>query len=124
MTEPVRVAVTGAAGQIAYSLIFRIASGDMLGPDQPVILHWLGEPWERSFHSGVVMGQVGEFSFILAALGVAAHVINNDGYRLMIAVIALSLLISPLWLMVARRLHDMAIKRLTGHLPQPSPDDL
>src|SRR6187397_2915886 len=38
---PVRVAVTGAAGQIGYSLLFRIASGSMLGPDQPVILHLL-----------------------------------------------------------------------------------
>lgn len=89
-----------------------------------LILHWLGEPWERSFHSGVVMGQVGEFSFILAAMGLSVHVITADGYRLMIAVIALSLLISPMWLMIARRLHDMAIQRLTGHLPQPAPDDL
>ena len=39
--SPVRVAVTGAAGQIGYSLLFRIASGSMLGPDQPVILHLL-----------------------------------------------------------------------------------
>src|SRR3954449_6693861 len=39
--EPVRVAVTGAAGQIGYSLLFRIASGSMLGPDQPVILQLL-----------------------------------------------------------------------------------
>ncbi|NNK93917.1 MAG: malate dehydrogenase, partial [Desulfobacterales bacterium] len=35
MKPPVRIAVTGAAGQIAYSLIFRVAHGDMLGPDQP-----------------------------------------------------------------------------------------
>ncbi|MGE0880865.1 MAG: malate dehydrogenase [Acidimicrobiia bacterium] len=41
MPEPVRVAVTGAAGQIGYSLLFRIASGAMLGPDQPVILQLL-----------------------------------------------------------------------------------
>ena len=41
MNEPVRVAVTGAAGQIGYSLLFRIASGGMLGPDQPVILQLL-----------------------------------------------------------------------------------
>jgi len=39
--QPVRVAVTGAAGQIGYSLLFRIASGSMLGPDQPIILHLL-----------------------------------------------------------------------------------
>src|SRR6202051_3419888 len=36
---PIRVAVTGAAGQIGYSLLFRIASGAAFGPDQPVILH-------------------------------------------------------------------------------------
>ena len=41
MTDPVRVAITGAAGQIGYSLLFRVASGAMLGPDQPVILHLL-----------------------------------------------------------------------------------
>jgi len=41
MKKPVRVAVTGAAGQISYSLLFRIASGSMLGPDQPVILQML-----------------------------------------------------------------------------------
>ena len=41
MNQPVRVAVTGAAGQIGYSLLFRIASGEMLGPDQPVILQML-----------------------------------------------------------------------------------
>ena len=41
MKDPVRVAVTGAAGQIGYSLLFRIASGGMLGPDQPVILQML-----------------------------------------------------------------------------------
>ena len=41
MNEPVRVAMTGAAGQIGYSLLFRIASGSMLGPEQPVILQLL-----------------------------------------------------------------------------------
>jgi malate dehydrogenase len=41
MKKPVRVTVTGAAGQISYSLLFRIASGAMLGPDQPVILNML-----------------------------------------------------------------------------------
>jgi len=41
VTSPVRVTVTGAAGQISYSLLFRIASGEMLGPNQPVILQML-----------------------------------------------------------------------------------
>src|SRR6266550_2437359 len=41
MSKPIRVAVTGAAGQIGYSLLFRIASGAMLGADQPIILQLL-----------------------------------------------------------------------------------
>jgi malate dehydrogenase len=41
MFDPVRVAITGAAGQIGYSLLFRVANGDMLGPEQPVVLHLL-----------------------------------------------------------------------------------
>jgi malate dehydrogenase len=47
-SAPVRVAVTGAAGQIGYSLLFRIASGEMLGPDQPVILQLLEIPDEKA----------------------------------------------------------------------------
>ena len=48
MKTPVRVAVTGAAGQIGYSLLFRIASGDMLGKDQPVILQMLELPMDKA----------------------------------------------------------------------------
>ena len=44
MKDPVRVAITGAAGQISYSLLFRVASGQMLGTDQPVILQLLEIP--------------------------------------------------------------------------------
>ncbi len=55
MNKPVRVAVTGAAGQIGYSLLFRIASGEMLGPDQPVILQMLEIPPAMSALDGVAM---------------------------------------------------------------------
>ncbi|MFM2344339.1 MAG: malate dehydrogenase [Pseudomonadota bacterium] len=48
MKQPIRVAVTGAAGQIAYSLLFRIANGDMLGKDQPVILNLLEIPVDKA----------------------------------------------------------------------------
>ncbi|MFP2929517.1 malate dehydrogenase [Pyxidicoccus sp. 3LG] len=48
MKTPVRVAVTGAAGQIGYSLVFRIASGEMLGKDQPVILQMLELPLDKA----------------------------------------------------------------------------
>jgi malate dehydrogenase len=47
MKPPVRVAVTGAAGQIGYSLLFRIATGEMLGPDQPIILQLLELPLDK-----------------------------------------------------------------------------
>ena len=50
-----RVAVTGAAGQIAYSLLFRIANGDLLGKDQPVILQLLDLPQAQGAVKGVVM---------------------------------------------------------------------
>ena len=55
MKKPVRVAVTGAAGQIGYALNFRIASGAMLGPDQPVILQLLEVPQAQEILKGVVM---------------------------------------------------------------------
>lgn len=55
MKAPVRVAVTGAAGQIGYALLFRIAAGDMLGKDQPVILHLLEITPALGALNGVVM---------------------------------------------------------------------
>ena len=55
MKSPIRVAVTGAAGQIGYSLIFRIAAGDMLGQDQPIILQLLDIPQSQPMLKGVVM---------------------------------------------------------------------
>lgn len=55
MKSPIRVAVTGAAGQIGYSLLFRIAAGAMFGPDQPVILHLLEIKPALKALQGVVM---------------------------------------------------------------------
>jgi malate dehydrogenase len=72
MKAPVRVAVTGAAGQIGYSLLFRIANGDMLGKDQPVILQLLEIPNEKAMNAlkGVVM-ELDDCAFPLLA-GVVA----------------------------------------------------
>eukprot|EP01100_Stratorugosa_tubuloviscum_P010733 TRINITY_DN463_c0_g3_i1.p1 TRINITY_DN463_c0_g3~~TRINITY_DN463_c0_g3_i1.p1 ORF type:complete len:335 (-),score=201.89 TRINITY_DN463_c0_g3_i1:83-1087(-) len=55
MAEAVKVLITGAAGQIAYSLVFGVARGDMLGPNQPVILHLLDIPQMMEGLNGVVM---------------------------------------------------------------------
>lgn len=79
-----------------------------------LILRMQGEPWDRAFQTGVVLGQVGEFSFILVAVALSAGIVFEQGYRLMITVIALSLMISPLWLTVARRIHDQAAKGFTS----------
>jgi len=71
--SPVRVAVTGAAGQIGYALLFRIASGEMLGKDQPVILQLLEIPDEKVQKAlkGVMM-EVDDCAFPLLA-GMTAH---------------------------------------------------
>ena len=70
---PVRVTVTGAAGQIGYSLLFRIANGDMLGRDQPVILQLLEIPDEKAQKAlkGVMM-ELDDCAFPLLA-GMSAH---------------------------------------------------
>ena len=73
MKAPVRVAVTGAAGQIGYSILFRIASGQMLGPDQPVILQLLEIPVDKPQAAlrGVMM-ELEDCAFPLLA-GMQAH---------------------------------------------------
>ncbi len=55
MKTPVHIAVTGAAGQISYSLLFRLASGSLLGPEQPIVLHLLEIPPALGTLQGVVM---------------------------------------------------------------------
>jgi malate dehydrogenase len=55
MKTPIHIAVTGAAGQISYSLLFRLASGSLLGPEQPIVLHLLEVPAAMGSLEGVVM---------------------------------------------------------------------
>src|SRR5437867_4665441 len=76
---PLRVAVTGAAGQIGYSLLFRIASGSMFGPDQPVILHLVEiEPALQALQ-GVVM-ELDDCAFPLLK-GVVPTANLDEGFR-------------------------------------------
>jgi malate dehydrogenase len=79
MKNPVRVAVTGAAGQIGYALLFRIAAGDMLGPDQPVILHLLEITPALPALNGVVM-ELDDCAFPLLA-GVVATDDANVAFK-------------------------------------------
>ena len=75
MKDPVRVAVTGAAGQIGYALLFRIASGAMLGADQPVILHLLEITPALGALEGVIM-ELNDCAFPLLAGTVATDDAN------------------------------------------------
>ena len=78
-TTPIRVAVTGAAGQIGYSLLFRIASGAMFGPNQPVILHLLEIEPALPALNGVVM-ELEDCAFPLLK-GVVPTANLDEGFR-------------------------------------------
>ena len=84
-------------GVLAAKSVFNVA-----------ILHLVGEPWERAFPAGLIMAQIGEFSFVLATVGFANGMVDADGYRLAIAVIAMSLLVSPIWMSSVRRFDEVA----------------
>ncbi|MCB1055347.1 MAG: malate dehydrogenase [Acidobacteria bacterium] len=79
MKKPVRVAVTGAAGHIGYALTFRIAAGDMLGPDQPVILQLIEIPPALDALGGVVM-ELNDCAFPLLS-GTVATADLDEGFE-------------------------------------------
>ena len=63
------------------------------------VLRMLGDNWRDSLYAGTLLSQIGEFSFVLAAVGIQSHIITSYGYQMTIAVISVSLLISPPWIM-------------------------
>ncbi len=79
MKTPVRVAITGAAGNIGYALTFRIAAGDMLGPDQPVILQLIEIPPALDALNGVIM-ELNDCAFPLLA-GTVATADLAEGFK-------------------------------------------
>jgi malate dehydrogenase len=79
MKDPIRVAVTGAAGQIGYSLLFRIASGSMFGPDQTVHLQLIEIPPALTALNGVVM-ELQDCAFPLLK-GISATADLDEGFR-------------------------------------------
>lgn len=68
-----------------------------------LILRFLGYGWADGLYAGSMLSQVGEFSFVLAAVGMQAGLISAYGYQLAVAVIGLSLMFSPFWIGLARR---------------------
>ncbi|MDH3475664.1 MAG: cation:proton antiporter, partial [Rhodospirillales bacterium] len=67
------------------------------------VMRLLGRSWRDSFYAGALLSQIGEFSFVLAAVGWQAGAINDFGYQMTIAIIAISLLVSPAWIALAKR---------------------
>jgi K+:H+ antiporter len=77
------------------------------------LLRMVRTPWEQAFPAGLIMAQIGEFSFILAAVGLKNGAITAEGYRFAISVIAISLLVSPFWMRSVRRFHAIASDGVT-----------
>jgi monovalent cation:H+ antiporter-2, CPA2 family len=68
-----------------------------------VILKLSKYSWKESLYAGVLLSQIGEFSFVLAAVGFQASIINDYGYQLALCVISLSLLTSPVWIGISKK---------------------
>lgn len=68
------------------------------------ILRGLNEPWPHAIIAGVMLAQIGEFSFVLSQFGLQLEIMSGNESRLIVAVTALSLMVTPLWMFVGRRL--------------------
>ncbi|MEX3010125.1 cation:proton antiporter [Hoeflea sp. TYP-13] len=79
------------------------------------LLRLTGSDEQTALIAGLSMAQIGEFSFVLAAAGLSAAALSGDAYRLAIAVTAISLLISPVWANMARRVERVATAGLTSY---------
>ena len=78
------------------------------------LLRALGEPWPRAFLSGALLAQMGEFSFILAALAQSVGTITWENHRFLVSVTALSLVTAPFWMTISRRLNRISLLRVTS----------
>ena len=103
--------VSGVTGKVVSVVVFITVFKTVLNV---ILLGLLGETWPRAFQTGVLLAQIGEFSFILVALGLSVGSVSPETYRLIVAVTALSLMISPFWLLTARRLHRIALTGVTS----------
>jgi len=77
------------------------------------IMRVLGQSWQQSLYGGAMLSQIGEFSFVLAAIGYAGGIVNEEGYQLVVATIVVSLVLSPPFI--------GAMRRFTGYKPDLIP---
>lgn len=87
--------------QVALLVGVVLASNTLLNG---IILRLLGYRWRESMYAGAMLGQIGEFAFVLAAVGLRGGIISGIAYQYTITVIALSLIISPFWILAARKI--------------------
>lgn len=87
-----------------------------------LILKMLGDSWRNSLYAGTLLSQIGEFSFILAAVGIQAHIISDFGYQMTVAVISVSLLISPPWIMLVKFILRRETPTKDSFTPHPEND--
>lgn len=78
------------------------------------ILRLLREPWPHAFVAGILLAQIGEFSLIISQVAQEKSIINQEAGQLIVAVIAFSLLMSPLWIAIARRLLRVILLSVTS----------
>lgn len=71
-----------------------------------IVLRLVGLPSTTAFQAGLILGQIGEFAFVLAAIGLSNQVLDPVGYKLAISVIVLSLLFSPMWTYAVQRVQE------------------
>src|SRR6201995_2056747 len=86
-----------------------------------ILLTLAGEKFTTAFETSLFLSPVGEFSFVIAGAGLAAGALSDSGYKLAIAVIAMSLLVSPIFFLFARVMHRLALKHLGLAGPRPKP---
>lgn len=87
-------------GQIGWLVALVLLTNTLINA---LILRLLQTGWRESLYVGALLSQIGEFSFVLASVGVSSRLISDYAYQVTIAVIALSLLVSPLWIGLLRR---------------------
>lgn len=89
------------------------------------VLRFLNQPWPHAFLIGVVLAQLGEFSFLLATISHEANIIDESGEKLIIGLTVLSLIFSPFWMTLARRAKDLmedgpsGLRTFIKHIVQP-----
>jgi K+:H+ antiporter len=92
------------AGHILHLVVLTLGVFVLNSGINILVLRGLGESWEMAIVTGGLLSQIGEFSFLLAALGIEVGILPDSAYQTILAVIALTLMLSPVWTMMVRRM--------------------